>query len=66
MGQHRFGRGWYATPGLPRGPIVGPEREEDDEDGKEVWQLHYVNEEFHSALELIDGALLTIDGEKGE
>ena len=42
--------------------LVGyPKREEDDEDGKEVWALYYVDESFHSALDLIDSALLTID-----
>ena len=47
--------------------LVGyPKRENDDEDGKEVWELYYVNEEFHSALELIDSALLTIDREEGD
>ncbi len=38
-----------------------PKREEDDEEGKEVWALYYVDERFDSALELIDSALLTID-----
>lgn len=41
-----------------------PEREEDDEDGREVWALYYVDysdERFQSLLELIDSALLTID-----
>jgi len=42
--------------------LIGyPKREEDDEDGKEVWQLYYVDGTFDSALELIDSALLTID-----
>ena len=42
--------------------LVGyPKREADDEDGKEVWELYYVDEGFDSALELIDSALLTID-----
>lgn len=44
--------------------LVGyPKREEDDEDGKEVWALYYVDENFDSALELIDSALLTIERE---
>ena len=42
--------------------LVGyPKREEDDDDGKEVWTLYYVDETFDSALELIDSALLTIE-----
>ena len=42
--------------------LVGyPKREEDDEEGKEVWVLYYVDERFGSALDLIDSALLTID-----
>ena len=42
--------------------LVGfPKREEDDEDGKEVWALYYVDGSFDSALDLIDSALLTID-----
>ena len=42
--------------------LVGyPKREEDDEDGKEVWALYYIDESFSSALELIDSALLTIE-----
>lgn len=42
--------------------LVGyPRREEDDEAGKEVWELYYVDESFGSALELIDSALLTIE-----
>ena len=42
--------------------LVGyPKREADDEDGKEVWALYYVDENFSSALELIDSALLTIE-----
>ena len=44
--------------------IVGyPKREEDDEDGKEVWALYYIDQSFDSALELIDSALLTIERE---
>ena len=42
--------------------LVGfPKREEDDEEGKEVWVLYYVDDTFTSALDLIDSALLTID-----
>jgi hypothetical protein len=42
--------------------LVGyPKREEDDEDGKEVWALYYVDDSFDSALSLIDSALLTIE-----
>jgi len=40
--------------------IVGyPKR--DDQDGKEVWSLYYVDDSLGSALDLIDSALLTID-----
>ncbi len=50
---------------LPRGyqllELKGfPKREPDDEKGKEVWGLYYVDESFKSALDLIDSALLTI------
>lgn len=42
--------------------LVGyPKREKDDEDGKEVWALYYVDGSFDSALSLIDSALLTIE-----
>jgi hypothetical protein len=42
--------------------LVGyPKREEDDDEGKEVWALYYVDESFDSALDLIDSALLTIE-----
>jgi len=42
--------------------LVGyPKREEDDEEGKEVWALYYVDQSFDSALDLIDSALLTIE-----
>lgn len=41
-----------------------PKREEDDEAGKEVWGLYYVDESFESALDLIDSALLTIQRER--
>jgi len=41
--------------------LVGYPKREEDEDGKEVWELYYVDERFGSALELIDSALLTID-----
>ncbi len=51
---------------LPRGyqllELKGfPKREADDEKGKEVWGLYYVDETFTTALDLIDSALLTID-----
>jgi hypothetical protein len=42
--------------------LVGyPKREEDDDEGKEIWALYYVDDSFTSALELIDSALLTIE-----
>ena len=42
--------------------LVGyPKREEDDEDGKEAWVLYYIDENFDTALDLIDSALLTIE-----
>lgn len=42
--------------------LVGyPRREEDDEEGKEVWAVYYVDGSFSTALELIDSALLTIE-----
>jgi hypothetical protein len=42
--------------------LVGyPKREENDENGKEVWALYFVDERIDSALGLIDSALLTID-----
>lgn len=37
-----------------------PKREEDDEDGAEVWALYYVDE-FNASMDLIDSALLTIE-----
>lgn len=38
--------------------LVGyPEREEDDKAGKESWALYFVDEQFDSALALIDSAL---------
>ncbi len=37
-----------------------PKREPDDENGKQVWGLYYIDETFTSALDLIDSALLTI------
>jgi len=44
--------------------LVGyPKREDDDEEGKEVWALYYVDESFDTALDLIDSALLTIERE---
>jgi hypothetical protein len=50
---------------LPRGyqllELRGyPKREADDEQGKQVWGLYYVDETFTTALDLIDSALLTI------
>lgn len=46
--------------------LVGyPQQEENDEEGKEVWALYYVDEQFESALELVDSALLTIDRSGG-
>lgn len=40
--------------------LVGyPKRE--DEEGKENWSLYFVDDDFGSALELIDSALLTIE-----
>jgi hypothetical protein len=50
---------------LPRGyqllDLRGyPKREADDENGKEVWGLYYVDETFSTALDLIDSVLLTI------
>jgi len=41
-----------------------PKRGEDDDAGKETWNLYYVDESFSSALELIDSALLTIERAK--
>ena len=42
--------------------LVGyPKREEDDESGKEVWALYFIDESFDSSLDLIDSALLTIE-----
>jgi len=42
--------------------LVGyPKREENDKDEKEVWELYFVDEQFDSAITLIDSALLTID-----
>lgn len=38
-----------------------PKREPDDENGKQVWGLYYIDETFTTALDLIDSALLTID-----
>lgn len=47
--------------------LVGyPKREEDDEEGNEVWALYYVDDTFGSALELIDSALLTIERAEAE
>ncbi len=41
-----------------------PKRGDDDENGKQTWNLYYVDESFSSALGLIDSALLVI--ERGE
>ena len=54
---------------LPRGyqllELRGfPKREADDEKGKEVWGLYYVDESFTTALDLIDSVLLTIERTK--
>lgn len=38
-----------------------PKREADDDKGKQVWGLYYIDESFTTALDLIDSALLTID-----
>lgn len=47
--------------------LVGyPKREEDDEDGKEIWALYYVDGSIDSALEMIDSALLTIERGKAD
>ena len=46
---------------LARADAVVGQREEDDEEGKEVWALYYIDESFDSALDLIDSALLTIE-----
>ena len=42
--------------------LVGyPKREEDDDEGKEVWELYFVDGGFEATLGLIDSALLTIE-----
>ena len=42
--------------------LIGyPKREEDDEEGKEVWAIYFVADGFDSAIDLIDSALLTIE-----
>ncbi len=41
--------------------LMGYPKREEDEGGKEVWALYYVDERFTTALQLIDSALLTID-----
>jgi hypothetical protein len=47
--------------------LVGyPKQEEDDEEGKEVWALYYVDGSITTALDLIDSALLTIERDFGE
>jgi hypothetical protein len=40
--------------------LRGYPKREDDEEGKEAWSLYYIDETFHSALDLIDSALLTL------
>ena len=42
-----------------------PKQEEDDSEGKEVWELYYVDDSITTALSLIDSALLTIDRKFG-
>ena len=45
--------------------LVGyPKREDDDENGNEVWSLYYVDGRFSSALRLVDSALLTVDRDR--
>lgn len=42
--------------------LVGfPKQEANDADGKEVWALYYIDDQFDSALDLVDSGLLTID-----
>ena len=42
--------------------IVGyPKKEIDEESGEESWPLYFVDDQFDTALQLIDSALLTID-----
>lgn len=42
--------------------LVGyPKREEDDEEGKQVWAIYYIDDTFGTALDLIDSGLLTIE-----
>ena len=41
--------------------LMGYPKREEDKDGKEVWALYYVDENFTTSLNLIDSALLTID-----
>ena len=42
--------------------LIGfPKQEANDADGKEVWALYFVDDQFNSALELVDSGLLTID-----
>jgi hypothetical protein len=42
-----------------------PKREPNDENGKEIWGLYYVDSTFTTALDLIDSALLTIERPRG-
>lgn len=41
--------------------LRGYPKREDGDGGKEAWSLHYVDDTFGSAVELVDSALLTID-----
>lgn len=41
-----------------------PKRAADAADGRQVWDLHYVDESFTTALDLIDSALLTLQRAK--
>ena len=42
--------------------LIGyPKRENNNENKKEAWELYFVDENFDSALDLIDSALLTIE-----
>jgi len=54
---------------LPRGfqllELRGyPKRDDDEQAGKEMWALYYIDQSFTSALDLIDSALLTIKRSK--
>lgn len=43
-----------------------PKRGDDTEDGKQTWDLYYIDASFTTALDLIDSALLTIERGDGE